>query len=67
MRTEIRGNILGWSQVAPQANERIWNQLPAAMIVRFDTPTEWQIEGLPPKTLPIAPIRATWYLDIVAE
>ena len=41
----------------------IWNQLPAAMIVRFDAPSEWQIEGLPPKTLPIAPIRTTWYLD----
>ena len=59
-----RGTVMGWSNVDLQdPDTNIWNKLPAVLLVCFETPHVWQVDGLPPNTLPIAPVRNTWYLD----
>ena len=59
-----RGTVMGWSNVdAQDPDTNIWNKLPAVLLVCFETPHVWQVDGLPPNTLPIAPVRSTWYLD----
>ena len=59
-----RGTVMGWSKVDLQdPDTNIWNKLPAVLLVSFETAHMWQVDGLPPKTLPVAPLRNTWYLD----
>ena len=64
-----RGVIVGWSQepdpCSPvQSDCIIWNKLPLAIYVRFDTPNSWIVETLQQENVyPVAPQSKQWYLD----
>ena len=64
-----RGVVVGWSQEhvtesCAQDNAIIWNTLPVAVYVRFDTAAKWAIDGLQQANVyPVSPQRKQWHLD----
>ena len=64
-----RGVVVGWSQEpvtegCEQAEAIIWNALPVAIYVRFDTATKWVVDGLlQANVYPVSPQRKQWHLD----
>ena len=61
--------MVGWSpetlgESHKQGDEIIWNTLPAAIYVRFETATAWTVDGLGESNVyPVAPQRKQWHLD----
>lgn len=56
------GVVVGWVWPADAAPEKkgenscVWNQLPACILVRFDTKESWRIDGLSEDNVfPVAP------------
>eukprot|EP00434_Breviolum_minutum_P017382 symbB.v1.2.015349.t1/scaffold1094.1/size138377/14 len=65
-----RGVVVGWSQehVSESLDQEdasiIWNTLPVAIYVRFDTAATWAIDGLQETNVyPVSPQRKQWHLD----
>ena len=64
-----RGVVVGWSpedgsESRGEGDAIIWNSLPMAIYVRFDTVGEWAVDGLPQANVyPVAPQRKQWHLD----
>ena len=64
-----RGTVVGWAAVpsatiATGTGAQIWPELPAAIYVRFETESAWQLDdNLLPNVYPVAPLRSTWHLD----
>ena len=64
-----RGVVVGWSQEhetesCEQGDAIIWNTLPVAIYVRFDTAAKWVIDGLQQANVyPVSPQRKQWHLD----
>ena len=64
------GEIVGWVwpaggvDAAKQEGMQIWNELPACVLVRFQTKTTWRVDGLnEDNVFPVAPQKKPWYLD----
>ena len=64
------GEIVGWVWPvdavggASQEATKIWNELPACILVRFKTKTTWRVEGIDEDNVfPVAPQKKPWYLD----
>ena len=64
-----RGVVVGWShepgtESSAQGDAIIWNTLPVAIYVRFDTAATWVIDGLQQANVyPVSPQRKQWHLD----
>ena len=65
-----RGVVVGWSQepesesLEQEEGNIIWNTLPVAIYVRFDTAATWAIDGLQDANVyPVSPQRKQWHLD----
>ena len=61
-----RGTIVGWSSCADETHDGVvlWNALPQAVYVKFDTAECWQIDGVPEENVyPVATCKRVWYLD----
>ena len=65
-----RGVVVGWSQehVTESCEQgdaiSIWNTLPVAIYVRFDTAATWVVDGLQQANVyPVSPQRKQWHLD----
>ena len=64
-----RGVVVGWaketdSAVDPMGKNVIWNDLPAAIYVRFETASSWTIGNLQEANVyPVTPQRKRWHLD----
>jgi len=49
---------------AGQEATKIWNELPACILVRFKTKTTWRVQGIDEDNVfPVAPQKKPWYLD----
>ena len=64
------GEIVGWVWPADavggasQEATKIWNELPACILVRFKTKTTWRAQGIDEDNVfPVAPQKKPWYLD----
>ena len=64
------GEVVGWvwpanaSDGAKQETTQIWNELPACILVRFETKTKWRVDGLAEDNIfPVAPQKKPWHLD----
>ena len=56
-----KGKIIGWS-AAPDT--QIWNKLPEAIYVQFETAKTWHVEGLLQENVfPVTAQRKPWFLD----
>ena len=64
-----RGVVVGWSpetwsESYKHGDEIIWNTLPGAVYVRFETAAKWTVAGLREANVyPVAPQRKQWHLD----
>ena len=61
-----RGTIVGWSPCAGETQDGVvlWNTLPQAVYVKFETAECWQIEGVPENNVyPVATCKRAWFLD----
>ena len=61
-----RGTIVGWSSCAGETQDGVvlWNTLPQAVYVKFETAEGWQIEGVPENNVyPVATCTRAWFLD----
>ena len=49
---------------ARQEATKIWNELPACILIRFKTETTWRVQGIDEDNVfPVAPQKKPWYLD----
>ena len=63
------GTVVGWSWheaagTAAGSTTHIWNQLPTCVFVRFQTKSEWRVQGLATDNVfPVTLQRQAWHLD----
>ena len=63
------GTVVGWSWheaagAAAGSTTQIWNELPSCVFVRFQTKSEWRVQGLATDNVfPVTLQRQAWHLD----